>query len=142
METKSGLNASTTSAAMFSYNAFIPGASYGSARFALTPDVVKSWSLLFPYDFDGDMMPASMTSAVVMQAYHELITPRPPGNIHGGQRCQIAKLPSLGEILITHVSCRDKELRKGRRIVHLLFETYMSSGMKSFTSNFTSIVSS
>ncbi|TVR11437.1 MAG: hypothetical protein EA385_01385 [Salinarimonadaceae bacterium] len=59
-------------AALFTFDAFVPGANYGAATFAITTEEVDGWRRLFP-DAVGVVIPASMTSAVVMNAYRLLI---------------------------------------------------------------------
>lgn len=85
-------------------------------------------------------MPSGLTSVVVFRAYHEIVTPRPPGNIHGAQRCTVHRLPLRGETLTTTVQCESKEEKKGRKFVYLKFETCGEDGKAAFTSDMTSIV--
>lgn len=125
---------------MFTFDHFEPGKCYGTSRFELSEKALADWHAVFPEDMEGTHMPPGMTGVVTAQAYHDIIKPRPSGNMHGAQRYEMHRLPLLGETLLTSVTCDSKEERKGRRFVHLGFETRTLDGALAFRGLFTSIV--
>lgn len=108
---------------MFLFDTFEPGKLIGTRSLTLERDLVERWLALFPDDRDGDRMPAGMTAAVYSRAYSDILLPRPPGNVHGAQRFRIAQLPSIGDTLVTRLSCESKELKGERRWVRFTSET-------------------
>lgn len=108
---------------MFLFDTFEPGTLIGTRSLTLERALVERWLRLFPDDRDGERMPAGMTAAVYSRAYSDILLPRPPGNIHGAQRFKIARLPSIGDALVTDLSCESKELKGGRRWVRFSSET-------------------
>lgn len=108
---------------MFLFDTFEPGTLIGTRSLTLERGLVERWLALFPDDRDGERMPAGMMAAVYSRAYSDILLPRPPGNVHGAQRFLIAQLPSVGDTLVTNLSCESKELRGGRRWVRFASET-------------------
>jgi hypothetical protein len=108
---------------MFVFDTFEPGEFLGTRYLSLEPDLIERWLLLFPDERDGERMPAGMTAAVFSRAYSDILLPRPPGNVHGAQQFRIARLPSIGETLVTSLSCESKELKGDRRWVRFASET-------------------
>lgn len=108
---------------MFLFDTFEPGTLIGTRSLMLDGDLVERWLTLFPDDRDGERMPAGMMAAVFSRAYSHILLPRPPGNVHGAQRFRIAQLPSIGDTLVTNLSCRSKELKGDRRWVRFASET-------------------
>ncbi len=108
---------------MFLFDTFQPGKLIGTRSLTLEPDLVERWLALFPGDRDGERMPPGMTAAVFSRAYSDILLPRPPGNVHGAQQFRIANLPSIGETMVTSLSCESKELKGDRRWVRFASET-------------------
>ncbi|TVR12249.1 MAG: hypothetical protein EA385_00055 [Salinarimonadaceae bacterium] len=125
---------------MFTFDRFEENAVYGEHDFHVSRDKVSEWYELFPEEEEAnEIMPVGMTTVVMMHAYGDLVTPRPPGNIHGAQRFEIHRLPRIGEILTTRVRCEGKEIKKGRGWVYLLFETRDAKDEIVFLGRFTSL---
>ena len=124
---------------MLTFDTFEPGRAMGSHAIAIDEALVGLWHRLYPYDDAGGLMPPGMASVVTMRSYMAILTPRPKGNVHAGQTMQIVRLPRIGERLTTTISCRDKELRKERRLVHFLTETRVADGVLAFHGTTTSI---
>ncbi len=103
------------------------------------PAEVAAWHGLFGGDA-GEWMPPGMVSVVAMRAYLTVVTPRPPGNIHGASRFAVRRRVRVGESLITAVSCEAKEIRKQRRIVQLALQCRDTSGGPVFDARVTSLV--
>ncbi len=124
---------------MYVFEAFEPGRLIGSRSLTLDRDLVESWPTLFPDDRDGDRMPVGMIAAVYIRAYSDILLLRPPGNVHGAQRFQIAQLPSIGDRLITDLSCDSKELKGERRWVSFGSETRREDGALLFSGLMTTL---
>jgi len=124
---------------MFLFDTFEPGVLIGTRLLTLDRELVESWLILFPADRDGERMPAGMTAAVYSRAYSDILLPRPPGNVHGAQRFRIAKLPSIGDTLVTNLICESKELKGDRRWVRFAAETRRDDGALLFASFMTTL---
>ena len=115
------------------YERFTPGAVMGEREQVLDEAAFRRWFALFPEDERGDLMPAGMVASVVMRAYSDILQNRPPGNVHGSQRFEIARLPRRGDRLVTELCCTEKSLRKERRWVNLKTVTRDAEGRQLFT---------
>lgn len=125
---------------MFTYDAFETGKSYGKDRFSLDRPRIEKWLATYPGDDNGELMPPGMTAMVQIQAYMNIITPRPPGNVHGSQRFEVFHLPRIGSTLETEVQCVHKEIRKDRRWVQTRYETRDDGGRIAFIGLMTTLV--
>lgn len=110
------------------YEDFVPDEVLGSATYRLDPIAVAQWRRVFPADDLGELMPHGMVAVVSMRAYGEVVSRRPPGNIHAGQHFALFRLPRIGEELVTTVACAAKEIRRERRRVTLAMETRDKEG--------------
>jgi hypothetical protein len=124
---------------MFLFDTFEPGKLIGTRVLTLDPELVERWLQLFPDDRDGERMPAGMTAAVYSRAYSDILQPRPPGNVHGAQRFEIVQLPSIGDTLVTSLSCESKELKGDRRWVRFVSETRRDDHTLLFSSLMTTL---
>lgn len=113
---------------MITYDTFIPGEVMGSSEAVLDAAKLRAWSDLFPEDDLNGVMPHGMVAAIAMQAYAEVVQPRPPGNVHAAQHFDLLRLPRAGERLTTTITCLAKELRKERRRVTLEMDCVGSEG--------------
>ena len=119
---------------MITFEDFQPGVPFGTAAVTLDDAMFENWVSLFPGDADcAPDMPEGMTAVLVMNAYMELIAPRPPGNVHASQTFGISQLPKLGQTVHTTVTCRSKELRKGRRWIDLETQSHDENATLLFT---------
>lgn len=79
-------------------------------------------------------MPGGMLAMVVIDAVLTLISPRPPGSMHGGQIFDLERMPRAGETLRTEVWCVDKEIRKQHKWVRMRTQSRaLGSGELLFT---------
>jgi hypothetical protein len=108
---------------MFLFDTFEPGKLIGTRTLTLDRNLVERWLTLYPEDRDGERMPPGMTATVYSRAYSDILLPRPPGNVHGAQQFKIARLPSIGDTLVTSLSCESKELKGDRHWVRFVSET-------------------
>lgn len=119
---------------MIMFDDFTPGESFGAVPVVIDQDMILQWGALFPDDLKlGAEMPVGLTSAVAMNAYLELVAPRPPGNVHASQAFEMHKLPKFGDTIQTEVLCLSKELHKGRRWVELGTKSCDQAGELMFT---------
>jgi acyl dehydratase len=58
-----------------------------------------------------------VVSVIVMRAHSAIVSPRPPGNIHVGQRFTVHAPIELGQDLRATVTCREKRISGTRKIV-------------------------
>ncbi len=122
---------------MYTFDTIPVAQTLGSRELALTDELVDAWLRLFPEDRRDGWMPAGMVAVVSMRAYADVVAPRPPGNVHGAQRFEIVKPPRVGERLVTAVACRDKEVKRERRWVHLSTDTVGDDGTPRFRGQMT-----
>lgn len=124
---------------MFVFETFAPGTIIGTRALTLDAALVDRWIALFPEDRNGDRMPAGMTAAVTIRAYADVLQPRPPGNVHGAQRFEIARLPRISDTLVTTITCDSKELKGERRWVRFASDTRRDDGTPMFTGLMTTL---
>ncbi|MEJ1938492.1 MaoC family dehydratase [uncultured Bradyrhizobium sp.] len=124
---------------MFLFETFEPGKTIGSRTLTLSAELLQRWLTLFPDDHDGERMPPGMTAAVYSRAYSDILQPRPPGNVHGQQLFTIAKLPVVGDTLVTELRCEGKELKGERRWVRFASETRRQDGTLMFSGLMTTL---
>ena len=113
---------------MITYDSFIPGKVMGSSEAVLDAAKLQAWVDLFPEDDLHGVMPHGMVAAIAMQAYAEVVQPRPPGNVHAAQHFDLFRLPRAGERLTTTITCLAKEIRKDRRRVTLQMDCIGTEG--------------
>ena len=114
---------------MITFDDFQPGHSFGAAPVTLDDALFAKWTALFPDDDAcAPDMPEGMIAVLVMNAYMELIAPRPPGNVHASQAFALHRLPKLGQTVSTTVTCTGKELRNGRRWLDLETQSHDEDG--------------
>jgi acyl dehydratase len=119
---------------MLTFDGFQPGHSFGEATVALDEAMMQRWVALFPQDAAcAPLMPEGMAAVMVMNAYMDLVGPRPPGNVHASQQFQLHSLPRIGQSVRTRVTCRGKELRNGRRWIDLETDSRDETGALLFT---------
>lgn len=127
--------------AVFNYDRYQPGTSYGTRDFSVDEATVARWRSIYPGDNEPGVMPAGMLAMIVVDAILALNSPRPPGGVHGGQTFDVTRMPRIGEALRTEVSCIDKEIRKDRKWVRVRTVTRAAgSGELLFTGVMTSLV--
>ena len=105
---------------------FVPGALMGERVEHYDAEQASRWLAIFgdqPEDGTGGAggaaQGASMAVISMMRGYLNLVTPRPPGNVHARQQLQMRAVPQPGEAIRIEVRCAGKELRRERRYVEL-----------------------
>jgi hypothetical protein len=117
-----------------------PGATLGMHHMVLAQDTVDQWTALFPDDQQSlPTMPAAMTAMILMRAFTEILSQRPRGNIHAGQKFWISRLPHVGDEITTTLRCIGKEEKNGRRWVTFSSNTNDTAGRLLFRGQTTTI---
>jgi hypothetical protein len=114
--------------ALYTFDVYQAGAIYGEASFDVTPELVRLWCRTFGGGDGGAHAPAGLIVLIQQKAYKDVVAPRPPGHIQGGQYFETLAPILAGARVTTRVGCVDKELRKGRRWVRMGFDGRTSEG--------------
>lgn len=105
---------------LFTFAKFEPGTSMGSVAMTLDEAFLARWRRIYPFGgAAGDEMSPAFSTVVFMNAWRTIVDPKPPGNVHAGQKVIFSAVPRLGESIDTQVFCLSKEERKGRKYVKL-----------------------
>jgi hypothetical protein len=113
---------------LWTFERFKVGDHIGTSIQTVNQETLDNWKKLYKRSGDSNELPYGIAQLVVMRAYTEVVTPRPPGNIHYAQRCELAVRPSIDAELSCSVKCDDKYMRSDRRVVEFLVTV---SNMKS-----------
>jgi hypothetical protein len=101
---------------MLKFDDLTVGAELRRIEVALDDEKKRLWSAIYG-PAEGERMPAGMLVGMMMNVYMQATSPRPPGNIHAGQKLLFGALPHWGDTLTGIVTCQEKALRKDRRWV-------------------------
>lgn len=108
------------SAPLLTFDRFQPGAAMGAHTEAIDERILGHWRRLYPWDAPtGDALPPGIATVLLMRAYMQALSPRPPGNVHARQSLSLTAAPRLGESVTTAFTCVGKELRRERRYVEV-----------------------
>lgn len=106
--------------ALYTYDYFTPGSVLGDWEEPLDARLLALWERLFGARAqDAPARQAGLAVALMMRAYLNVVTPRPPGNIHARQALSVHGLPGSGERVRSTVRCLGKEIRGERRYLQL-----------------------
>ena len=111
----------------FMFADFEPGKILGERTEIYDDTKAQLWRQIFGQAQHGEASAAeaaSMALANMMRAYLNVLTPRPPGNIHAKQRLRLHSLPRSGETMKVTVRCVGKEVRRERKYVELQVEGF------------------
>lgn len=118
------------------YEHFVPGTLLGEHVEIYTDAQAHRWQSIFGLPPDtasgGAGEQASMAIVMMMRAYLNVVTPRPPGNIHARQQLHLQGLPRPGESVRLVVRCLAKSLRRERRYVDLQVDGHSAEGRPLF----------
>ena len=102
------------------------GSLMGEHSETYAPAQAQRWQAIFgntaAAGADGLAEKASMAVVMMMRAYLNIVAPRPPGNIHAGQKLELHRMPHPGETVRTAVRCVAKSMRRERRYIELRVE--------------------
>ena len=122
------------------FDAFSPGTIMGRTSERLDESLVALWKELYAGDAEASAeVPVGFSTVLIMRAYMQVLTPRPPGNIHVRQKVEIAACPRLDEEVTTEIRCVGKEVRRGRRYVELQTASTGQDGRELFSGAMTVI---
>lgn len=108
------------SAPLLTFDRFEPGAPLGAHTEAVDERMLGHWRSLYPWDAPaGDALPPGIATVLLMRAYMQALSPRPPGNVHARQSLSLTAAPRAGESVTTAFTCAGKELRRERRYVEV-----------------------
>jgi hypothetical protein len=125
---------------MMTFASFEPGASLGRHDIVLSRETVDQWTVLFPDAAQSlPIMPAAMVAMVLMRAFTEVLSDRPGGNVHAGQKFWISRLPHVGDRITTTLRCLGKEAKSGRLWVTFSSESNDTAGQLLFRGQMTTI---
>lgn len=126
---------------LLTFDGFVPGNEQGVAVETIGADLCEQWSALYPWDrVDAEgRVPVGMSSVLMMRAYQKILSPRPPGNVHAGQRFVVHARPRVGESLESRMRCLSKTMRGERRFVEMEMTTTGDGGRAVFTGVMTMI---
>lgn len=94
------------------------GQEFGETQVTIDAERIAEWTAIYGKS-GGDGVPPGLLVVEMMRVYLDLVQPRPPGNIHAGQklRCIEMDVPK-GATITASVRCLKKTERKGRNWVH------------------------
>ncbi len=98
---------------------FVPGALMGEREEVYDAAQAARWQSLFGGSGDDAAEAASMAVISMIRGYLNLVTPRPPGNVHARQQLRMRGLPQPGESIRVAVRCLGKEVRRERNYLEL-----------------------
>ncbi len=109
--------ADLSAAGIWTFERFEAGTLIGSSSQRIGEEITAAWASIYE-PLDGrELPPYGVAQLVTMKAYAEVVTPRPPGNIHAAQRCDLYELPAISNLLTADVYCIDKYVRRKRNMV-------------------------
>lgn len=127
-------------APLLGFERFVPGAPLGAHTEAVDERMLEHWQRLYPWDAPtGDTLPAGLATVLLMRAYMQALSPRPPGNVHARQQLELAAAPRRGEAVTTGFVCAGKALRGERRYVEVDARATGDGGRLLFTGRMTLI---
>lgn len=107
-----------TSGGIWTFDEFEPGAELGRVSIEFDERRLANWNAIYGSSASPRTVPSGLLVAAMMEAYLEAFQPRPPGNIHAGQKLSFAgRRVRPGARLDAYVVCIDKIFRKARRWV-------------------------
>lgn len=103
---------------MLTFDRFVVGGAFGPSTETPDPALISTWRRLYPDDqIPEGCFPPGMATVLMMRAYMHLLAPRPPGNIHAGQKMVLGDPVRIGDSVTTRIVCTDKAMRRDRRFV-------------------------
>ena len=115
------------------FDDYVPGAFMGERVEVYDQEQALRWQSIFGENSqEGAAEGASMAVIAMMRGYLNLVTPRPPGNMHARQRLRMRGVPRLGETIRITVHCRNKEIRRGHKYVELQIQGCGTQGRALF----------
>lgn len=114
---KSGDDAATPDGEPWTFARFEVGAKLGSSEQCIDERLIESWNSIYGAMNRNGALPYGVAQLLTMKAYAEVVQPRPPGNIHAAQKCELVGVPQQGRELHVDVYCVAKYERRNRNVV-------------------------
>jgi hypothetical protein len=99
------------------FDTFEIGQHCGRATLALDENFVSRIEKLFGPPLSAGRIHMSVVPLLLMRAFTTIVDNRPPGNLHVGQICELFELPCADTLVDAEVICRNKEIKRDRRIL-------------------------
>ena len=107
--------------ALLTFDDFEPGAPMGSVTDVIDAALLEKWHALYASDADlTNGVPTGLATVLMMRAYMRILVPRPPGNIHAGQKLMLHAAIERGETVRTALQCAGKKMHRERRFVEFM----------------------
>ena len=131
------MTAAAPSTAPVLFEHFEPGRVMGAITQVYDDQQARRWQAIFGQAPAADGSPcaaegASMAVVAIMRGYLQIVTPRPPGNVHARQQLALHATPRPGEVMKVQVRCQGKEIRRERRYVELQAQATGAGGRPLF----------
>src|SRR5690606_13603904 len=98
---------------LITYDTLSPGTLLGEWEETLDPSLSCSWTRLFgTAPADESARQAGLAVVLMIRAYLNVVTPRPPGNVHAKQVFTLENLPEPGKTVRSRIGCVGKEIRR------------------------------
>jgi hypothetical protein len=101
---------------LWEFDRFEPGQKLGTCSVPMDRSRLRLWSETFEQPIATARLSNSLFVSAMMEAYLTVAQPRPPGNIHAGQKLDFrGRTPLRDETLDIAISVSEKFERKGRK---------------------------
>ena len=128
---------------VITFESFEPGTPMGESVVRYDEASAARWQAIFGGTTDagagGAAEAAGMAVVMMMRGYLNVVTPRPPGNVHARQQFSLHNVPRSEEAICTTVSCVHKEVKRERRYVELQASGTGDGGRPIYTGRMTLI---
>jgi len=102
---------------VWTYDRFKVDEVIGSSTEVIEEDFGLRWEALYRDSQRTGALPYGMANLIAMRAYSEVVKPRPPGNIHAAQFCELSEVPVVSRELRSEVSCIAKYIKRERKMI-------------------------
>ncbi|MGE3594139.1 MAG: hypothetical protein AB7N70_01220 [Dehalococcoidia bacterium] len=127
------------SSGVYTYDSLLTGTRIGAASLCMDHETLRLWARVYGPLAKSEHLPSAAAPLLLMQAFTTIVSPRPPGNLHVSQSCNIYRLPRVGSVIAATVDCIHKELRGDRRLVDFHIELRNADGSSLIASGLTRI---
>lgn len=99
------------------FDDFVVGNAVGSTTITLDEAMAADWAIVSgtPAPVPAAPAPPGLVVAAMMRGYTRIASPRPPGNVHAGQRLLFGPPAMMGASLSVALVCARKDFRNNRR---------------------------
>jgi hypothetical protein len=123
----------------WTFQSFEPGTVIGTTPLLFDRDMIDQWGDVFGAPVSDTVVPMAAIPLLLMRAFADVVVPRPPGNLHVGQQCELHRLPRVEEKMVAKVTCRTKELHRERKVVQFQIDICDAADAQPLCSGLTTI---